>query len=227
MYQTIVNNFVFDVDVDAAQLKGWDESVQITRGTQIVPTTVDGKLVTSICEKAFECTYIEHLELPATIHFIGKEAFRGSSIKSVIFYADEKHSFSRQLKIEQSAFKDCILLEHFSTMQFIDVGYLAFCGCVKLRNGAVSKLYFYLIHPEAFACTQNLKEIHISQNGWLQVNALKNSSITDVYFAEYAKIAEKNIDYFKNKGIFLHVYPESSLMELAYEGIYVEESLPF
>lgn len=227
MYQKIVNNFVFDVGVDSAILIGWDDSVQTPSGIQKVPVSVDNRPVVAIRKKAFECTYIEYLELPATITTIGKEAFRGGSIKGVRFYADDRFHWQEKLKIEDAAFKDCILLEYFSTMQSIDVGYLAFCGCPKLKESTFNNMYFYLIHPEAFASTQSLKEIHISQNGWIQANALKHSSITDVYLAEFAKIPEKTIEHIKTKGITLHIYPDSPLMDLAYEGICVKESLPF
>lgn len=227
MYQKIVDNFVFIVEVGCAMLMGWDDSVPVSRGVYKVPTLVDGNPVVSIAEQAFECTYIEYLELPASIAVIGEKAFRGGSIKGVQFYVDDEHYCQGHLKIETSAFKDCILLEYFSTMQFVNAGYLAFCGCPKLKNSITDTVYFNIIHPEAFACTPSLKEIHVLQDGWIQANALKNSSITDIHLAEYAKIPDKTLEHIKSKGITLHIYPESPLMELAYDGICVMPELPF
>ena len=227
MYQKIVNDFVFMVGIDSAILMGWDNDIPVTSGMKTVPTAVDNNPVVAIAEDAFKCTYIEYLDLPATITKIGKNAFRGGSIKGIRFYADDKYHWQEKLKIETAAFKDCIMLEYFLTMQYVDVGCLAFCGCPKLKESTFNNLYCYIIHPEAFACTQSLKEIHVTQNGWMQVDALKNSSITDVYLAEVAKIPDKTIEYIRKKGITLHIYPDSPLMDLAYEGIRVEESLPF
>ena len=227
MYQKIVDNFVFMVEVGCAMLMGWDDSVPVSRGVHKVPTLVDGNPVVSIAEQAFECTYLEYLELPASIAVIGEKAFRGSSIKGVQFYIDDEHHYQKYLRIEKSAFKDCILLEYFRTMQFIEVYYLAFCGCPKLKAGTIQPMYFRIIHPEAFPSTQSLTEIHIVQDGWIQANALKHSSITDIYLSECAKLPDKTLEHIKTKGVALHVYPESPLMDLAYEGICIEEFLPF
>lgn len=227
MYQKIVDNFVFNIGDDSANLAGWSGDASAAQGLHQVPTFVDGKPVTTIEDNAFECTYLEYLMLPSSIASIGKKAFRGGSIKGVQFYVEDEHYCQETLKVSTSAFKDCILMEYFNTLQFVEAEYLAFCGCPKLQLGKPHPTYFHVIHPEAFASSQKLKEIYVLQDGHIQVNALKNSSITDVHLAENAKIPEKTLDYIRDKGITLHVFPESPLMNLAYDGISVKEALPF
>ena len=103
----------------------------------VVPSSIDGKVVTEIGEFAFSENFygrnILSVTIPSSIKKIGVGAFYNCTALEEVFFSSE----SQLLKIEDEAFLGCSGLSSINNIgstQLETIGYGAFLGCVKLNQ---------------------------------------------------------------------------------------------
>ncbi|MBQ4509982.1 MAG: leucine-rich repeat protein [Clostridia bacterium] len=121
------------------------------RNELVIPETHNGKLITSIGERAFDGSMFEKITVSSNIKEIGDHAFYKSAVKSlVIDYGVEsigKYAFSgcenlttlyfspTVKKIDNYAFYRCLSLENlYLPSNLVEIGSNAFANCEKLNN---------------------------------------------------------------------------------------------
>ena len=98
----------------------------------IIPDTVKGKKLTHIGEGSFSDSQYSKVIIPAAITNIGKDAFKGSSLQTLIILGDD---VSETLKIGMNAFANSSKLEIISiNRKKISIEEKAFESCTGLTN---------------------------------------------------------------------------------------------
>jgi hypothetical protein len=224
MIKKVIDGFAYMLYPNHVAIVGYEPTIINGCNKHVIPTLVDNKPVTKIDTHALAFSKLERIELPASITSIGNKAFFKSEVKEVVFYASPDYTCQFRLEVEASAFKECVNLTLFDTQQFVTAGYLSFSYCPNLTHfGQHRNMQFECIHPDAFAYS-GVEEIHLSNKGWLQANALNNSSVKKIWIKDAAKIPKKTLNYIKKKEIVMITNQYSPLMDLVYDGFLVEES---
>ncbi len=121
-----------------------------------IPATINGVSVVRIGEAAFQGNQtLSAIELPATVRYIGDEAFADTAIISA--------DLGGTVSIGERAFSNCGLLISVQMNQVRVIGEYAFSGCALLNDPALSDTLM-TISANAFEECLNLKQITIPDN---------------------------------------------------------------
>ena len=114
-------------------MNGTNEEIEIASidrnkvGGVVIPSTIDGKVVSSIGAEAFAgCDFITGIELPSSIRYIGTSAFEGC-------VSLEKINLDYVREIPTSAFRYCTSLKSITLPETVTISNYAFYGCFDLE----------------------------------------------------------------------------------------------
>ena len=120
-------NLKYEIKGDAATITGCDKKAS---GALIIPVTIEGKLVTSIGDKAFAyCSGLTSITMPDGVTSIGVRAFGGCKSLTSITIPDSVTS------IGQGAFYQCRALTSITIPDSVtSIGQRAFMSCTGLTS---------------------------------------------------------------------------------------------
>ncbi len=127
-YAATYGKLTYEVQNDGTiEITGCDESAS---GSLTIPSTINGKKVTSIGRFAFEgCSKLTSITIPDSVTSIGQEAFYGCSSLTSITIPNSVTS------IEEGAFGKCSSLTSITIPEGVTrIGNVTFGGCSKLTS---------------------------------------------------------------------------------------------
>jgi hypothetical protein len=183
-----------------------------------IPETIDNYPIRSINFSTFSGSKLESIEIPDSVWYIGKNAFRNcTKLKHVKFYKSVNGNLKGFVRLCAGAFLGCVSLEELSSeLKLAKVGTQCFSGCINFRflNAAVSELQGLALEN----CI-SLQSLLLEDKCVIASTALKGcKSLKDLLFLGDVSTSTANsmIEFLKKKTIWCT--KESNVKDFAYDG---------
>ena len=181
---------------------------------------VDGKPVTEIADNAFSLTNISSIYLPATIEIVGRHAFENCKNLTSVSVGDIEQEVADVLTIRKDAFNGCSNLSSVNAWSdIVSVECYAFANCKSLSfvTMGIINLGEYAFHN----CPQ-LYSLDFEEGAVLQENCLNDCGVEKIRTISNITVHPNTLKQIKDKNVKIYCVSESNLVNLAYEGYYVE-----
>lgn len=218
IYETIGNDVI---------VRGLDKNCKMPDSRSItIPMFIEGNPVVMVAQRAFSGSPLKRLVLPSSVSVIGNSAFKNSALELLEFDYTEKDLYDKTLNIGEQAFYNCVGLKGLGTLRNLAVAYQAFWGCFSLDTTQYS-ISVVEVQEDAFMHCWKATTLCLADNAKLKRNCFRDASIQTLYANMSVKFEEGVIDNIYAAGTTIYTPANSELWDLAYEGIRVEEMLPF
>ena len=183
-----------------------------------IPETINGYPITSINHGAFSGAKLKTIDIPDTVWYIGKNAFRTcNDLTHVNFYESSNIKLKKFIKLCSRAFLGCNSLKEIcSEVKFAKIGTQCFSDCINLQH-----IQAPIVELQGLALENcsSLKSILLEDNCVIASSALKGcKTLTDLMFLGNISnaVADSMLKIIKKKTIWCTA--DSNLAEFAYFG---------
>ena len=197
-----------------------DDSKHHSEKTLVIPASVRGMSVVTICDEAFSQSRIAEVTIPETITYIGVEAFAACLWLTCVRF--EKRDVKDYIMIDERAFITCNYLVKVLSVDNSAVVMLnmhAFRDCVSLE---LFEPVIRVMQDEVFCDCWSLFYIHLNNPTYFQKEALLGSSINSIRLESMATLSPNTQDYIRDNGILIRCKANSPAEDFIYGGYAVE-----